>query len=69
MLEQAGRVGGGKTAIDLFGEDGNRKAGMRDLLTILGVASGFPLAPLAKPGGYLLDYQSGKAARQAQCQC
>jgi len=61
VLEATGRVAFGKTAEDLFGSNGNAKAGARDLLTILGIASGLPLGPLAKPIGYGIDVSKGKA--------
>ncbi|MBA2707478.1 MAG: hypothetical protein H0U59_06720, partial [Gemmatimonadaceae bacterium] len=43
----------------LFGTGSKRKA-VKDGLTLLGLISGLPLAPLAKPIGYGLDVMDGK---------
>lgn len=39
----------------------NEKRAIRDTFTLLGLASGLPILPLAKPIGYMLDVESGKA--------
>lgn len=41
--------------------EGNAKRTTRDVLTALGLMTGLPLAPFAKPAGYLMDLDSGKA--------
>jgi hypothetical protein len=43
------------------GDSINEKKAVRDVLTTLGLISGLPLAPIAKPVGYLMDVESGKA--------
>jgi hypothetical protein len=42
------------------GED-LRKGDIRDLMTAIGVGTGLPLGPLAKPMIYLKDYREGEA--------
>ena len=41
-------------------EDGSRKKAIRDGLTALGLLTGLPAAPLARPLGYLSDVAEGK---------
>lgn len=41
-------------------EDGSTKRAIRDTLTALGMVTGLPLAPLAKPLGYMADVEEGK---------
>jgi hypothetical protein len=40
-------------------EDTRLKRPMKDALTLIGMATGLPLAPLAKPAGYLTDIAQG----------
>lgn len=42
-------------------EDGNTKRAVRDTLTAVGLMTGLPVAPLARPLGYLADVEEGKA--------
>ncbi len=42
-------------------EDGKTAPAIRDTLTLLGLASGLPLAPIAKPINYLSAVSSGDA--------
>jgi hypothetical protein len=41
-------------------EDGNKKKAIRDTLTLMGLLSGIPLAPLSRPLGYLADLREEK---------
>ena len=41
-------------------EDPSIKKAVRDILTLTGIATGLPLAPLARPIGYLSDIEQGK---------
>jgi hypothetical protein len=41
--------------------DRSKKRAIRDTLTLLGVLSGWPLAPAGRPLGYLADVQAGEA--------
>lgn len=43
-------------------EDGSQKRAARDVLTLLGAISGLPLGQIAKPIGYALDVEQGKAS-------
>lgn len=42
-------------------DDGSQKRATRDLLTFLGLATGLPLTPIARPVGYLMDVDEGNA--------
>lgn len=42
-------------------EDGSKKKAIQDAFTLLGLMSGLPVAPLARPLGYLADVSEGKA--------
>lgn len=42
-------------------DDGSKKKAVRDTLSLLGLMTGLPLAPLGKPAGYALDVMEGKA--------
>lgn len=44
-----------------FEEEGSRKRAIQDALTLLSLVSGFPVAPLSRPLGYLSDVQEGRA--------
>ncbi len=61
MIESAtvGNVKNLKAAIE--GKEVSGKKAVKDALTALGLLSGLPLAPLARPIGYGLDVSSGKA--------
>jgi hypothetical protein len=55
-------VGNPKNLVKILsGEEVSSKKVAKDLLTLLGLMSGLPLAPLAKPIGYLSDVSEGKA--------
>jgi hypothetical protein len=55
-------IGALRAGRSLFtGDSINEKKAVRDVLTTLGLISGLPLAPIAKPVGYLMDVESGKA--------
>ncbi len=41
-------------------EDGSTKRAVRDTLTAIGMLTGLPLAPLAKPLGYMADVNEGR---------
>ena len=45
-------------------EDGNKKTAVRDALTLIGLVSGIPVAPLARPLGYLSDVSEGEEESQ-----
>jgi Large polyvalent protein associated domain 22 len=45
----------------MSGKANSEKKAIRDVLLLMGVATGLPLAPLSKPIGYSLDVRSGKA--------
>ena len=45
-------------------EDGNKKTAVRDALTLIGLVSGIPVAPLARPLGYLSDVSEGEKESQ-----
>ena len=45
----------------ISGKANSEKKAVRDVLLLMGVATGLPLAPLAKPIRYSLDVRSGKA--------
>jgi hypothetical protein len=49
-----------KSAYEAITADGSRKKAIRDTMTFLGLMTGMPLAPLAKPLGYLSDVDEGK---------
>jgi hypothetical protein len=42
-------------------EGGSDKKAIRDTLTLLGLLTGVPVAPLSRPLGYLSDVSEGKA--------
>ena len=41
--------------------DGSKKRAVRDTLSLMGLMTGMPLAPLSRPAGYLVDVSEGKA--------
>lgn len=45
----------------IAGDDINETRAVRDILTSLGMLTGLPLAPVAKPITYLMDVESGEA--------
>jgi hypothetical protein len=54
----------GMTSGEMLSEpfkDGQEKRQTKDVLMLLGTASGIPLAPAGRPIGYLMDVESGKA--------
>jgi hypothetical protein len=59
MIESA--VSAPKSVYNAITEDGSRKKAVRDTLSLLGLMTGMPLAPLARPLGYLSDVQEGNA--------
>lgn len=40
-------------------EDGSKKKAAKDVLSMLGLLTGYPVAPLSRPVGYLLDVSEG----------
>jgi len=42
-------------------EDGSKKKAVKDMLTVLGLVTGVPVAPLGKPLGYMIDVSEGDA--------
>lgn len=42
-------------------DEGSDKRAVKDVLTALGVLTGWPTAALARPAGYLADVKEGKA--------
>ena len=44
-----------------YHDKAHAKKAIRDTLTLIGLASGLPVAPLARPLGYLADVNAGKA--------
>lgn len=59
LLESAGKVPSDvyKT---ITGEMDNDKKMVKDILTLIGIASSLPVAPLSKPIGYAIDVSEGK---------
>lgn len=49
-----------KSVYEAIINDGNQKKAIRDSLTLLGLLSGLPVAPLGKPLGYLSDVSQGE---------
>lgn len=50
-----------KSIYDAIAEDGSKKKAVRDALTAVGLLTGIPVAPLARPLGYLSDVSEGNA--------
>jgi hypothetical protein len=50
-----------KSVYSAIKDQGSKKKAIRDSLTLLGLLSGVPVAPLSRPLGYLADVQEGKA--------
>jgi tetratricopeptide (TPR) repeat protein len=61
MIESA--VGGNAANVyrAIQGKQVSHKKATRDLLTLLGLASGLPLAVISRPVGYMMDVSEGKA--------
>jgi hypothetical protein len=59
LIESA--VSAPKSIYDALVEGGSRKRAVRDTLTLLGLISGLPLAPISRPIGYAIDVEEGKA--------
>jgi hypothetical protein len=57
MIESAGSAP--FSAYKAVFEDGNKKKAIKDSMTLLGMLSGLPAAPLARPIGYLSDVADG----------
>ena len=47
-------------------EGGNTKRAVRDVLSLLGLLSGYPAGAVARPAGYLADISEGKADPESQ---
>jgi hypothetical protein len=47
-------------------DDGSKKRAIRDTLTLVGLFSNLPVAPLGKPLGYLSDVAEGKAEPESE---
>jgi hypothetical protein len=58
-LEQAGSAP--FDVYRMFTKEQIDKAGIRDVLTALGLLTGLPLQPLGRPLGYAADVSQGKA--------
>lgn len=58
MIESA--IGSPKSVYKAIVDDGNKKTAIRDVLSLLGILTGAPVAPLSKPLGYLSDVSDGK---------
>lgn len=62
MLESVGRTIALKPFYDLAeGSAGKRKMAVKDMLTTLGMLTSIPVAPLARPIGYMIDVNEGRA--------
>lgn len=61
LLESAGR---GLVSPYSIYENGVKKQNIRDALSLLGLLTGLPVAPLGKPLGYLYDVSQGEAEPQ-----
>jgi hypothetical protein len=59
VLERAARSP--KTVYEAIVKGKNQRKGIQDFFTTMGLMTGLPLAPLAKPIGYLADVKEGKA--------
>lgn len=59
MIESAARAP--KSVYKAIADEGSNKTAIRDTLTAIGLVSGLPVAPLARPLGYLSDVGEGKA--------
>ena len=60
-LESVSRTVSGKSFYEIAREDGKRSQGIKDIFTTIGIFTGVPVAPLAKPVGYLSDVAQGEA--------
>ena len=49
-----------KSVYEAIVNDGRRKAAIRDALTLIGLLTGLPTAPLGRPLGYLADVEEGE---------
>lgn len=54
-------VGAPYTVYKAIADEGSKKRAIQDSLTLLGLLTGFPTAPLSRPLGYLADVNEGKA--------
>ena len=44
-------------------DEGSDKRAIQDTLSLIGMVSGYPVAPLARPLGYLADVKEGRASQ------